>query len=53
METLESRVIDYIFKLLTQSVKYEAKPRVKLCRLFEESEFSLEKYIKQISFNKE
>jgi hypothetical protein len=46
MEPLEVEVFDHIFELLTKIVKFEAKFRVKLCRLFDESEFYLEKYIK-------
>jgi hypothetical protein len=46
MEPLEGKVIDHIFKLLTKIVNFYAKFRVKLCRLFDESEFYLEKYIK-------
>jgi hypothetical protein len=46
MEPLEGEVIDHIFKLLTKIVNFQAKFLVKLCRLFDESEFYVEKYIK-------
>jgi hypothetical protein len=49
MEPLESGVIYHIFKLLSKIANFLAKFRVKLCRLFEESEFYLEKCIKWIS----
>jgi hypothetical protein len=44
--TLEGGVIDHIYKLLTKIVNFQAKFCVKLCRLFDESEFYLEKSIK-------
>jgi hypothetical protein len=47
MEPLESGVIDHILKLLTKTVDFKAKFRLKLCRLFNELEFYLKKkYIK-------
>jgi hypothetical protein len=49
MGPLESGVIDHIFKLLTKVVDFKAKFRVKLCRVFEESEFYLKKCIKNVS----
>jgi hypothetical protein len=46
MEPLEGEVIDHIFKLLVKIVNFQAKFLVKLCRLFDELEFYVEKYIK-------
>jgi hypothetical protein len=45
MEPLEGGVIDHTFILLTKIVNLKPKFRVKLCRLFDESEFYLEIYI--------
>jgi hypothetical protein len=44
MEHLDIRVIGHFFKLLTKIVNFYAKFREKICRRFEESDFSLEKY---------
>jgi hypothetical protein len=49
MEPFESGVIDYILKLLAKILSFKANFGVKLYKLYVQSEFCLEKYIKWIS----
>jgi hypothetical protein len=48
MELLKSRIIGQISKLLTKIMTFYAKFRGEKIRLFEESEFYLERHINKI-----